>query len=345
MEAIFYINGEWERKINMERNAVIFVTGGAGYIGSHICKVLSQNGFQPVVYDNLCSGNEEAVCWGPLIKGDIRDRNALRAALEEHKPGAIMHFAALIQVGESVAHPDIYYDNNVFGSWCLLEEARRVGVENMVFSSTAAVYGMPQSSCISEVHPLRPINPYGHTKLAMENMIRDYADAYGLRYAILRYFNAAGADHDAETGTAYKVDTHIIPLLMRVASGDKPQIGIFGTDYDTKDGTAMRDYIHVMDLARAHVLSLRHIMEGKENLILNLGTDQGYSVREVVESARRVTGKTIPAEETARRPGDPDVLVASALRAREVLDWNPEDSNLDTIMETAWRWRQKQKGL
>jgi len=323
-------------------NNIVLVTGGAGYVGSHVCKLLSNKGFLPIAYDNLCSGNASHVKWGPLEEGDVRDRAKLAEVLQRYNPGAIMHFAALIQVGESVTNPAKYYDNNVFGSYCLLEEARLHGIKNMVFSSTAAVYGKPVSDSIHENHPLQPINPYGHTKLAMENMIRDYAAAHGLNYAILRYFNAAGADVDADVGTAYKIDTHIIPLLMRVASGHMDEIKVFGTDYNSPDGTAVRDYIHVQDLAEAHVLALRHIRENNTSLTLNLGTDKGHTVQDVVNMVRHVTRHPIPARKTSRRAGDPDVLVANAARARSVLNWQPSRSDLNTIIATAWKWRQKQ---
>lgn len=321
---------------------VILVTGGAGYIGSHVCKALARQGFLPVTYDNLCSGNESAVKWGPLEVGDIRDSKRLSEVIRIYKPAAIMHFAALIQVADSVTNPAEYYDNNIHGSYCLLEQARAHGVKNMVFSSTAAVYGTPESDMISEDSPLNPINPYGQTKLAMENMIRDYAQAYDFNTAILRYFNAAGADPQGELGTAYKKDTHIIPLLMRVASGDMSEIKVFGTDYNTADGTAMRDYIHVTDLADAHIKALTHIMSKSESLTLNIGTTSGQSVRNVLDAARKVTGQKIPSTNCDRRAGDPAVLVADATRANEVLAWTPQYSDIESIVKTAWQWRQKQ---
>lgn len=327
----------------MERS-VTLVTGGAGYIGSHVCKALSQRGILPVTYDNLCSGHGEAVQWGPLEIGDIRDRSRLAEVMELWRPDSIIHLAALIQVGESVADPLKYYDNNVYGSLCLLEEARAHDIQHMVFSSTAAVYGLPRTSPITEDFPLDPINPYGQTKLAMERMIRDYSTAYGLQYAILRYFNAAGADPEAEAGAAYRTDTHLIPLMMRAACGMIPDIKIFGTDYDTPDGTAVRDYIHVTDLADAHIRGLSHIKDGRGSVTLNLGTSAGFSVREVLETARRVTRRAIPATNCARRAGDPAVLVADAARARTVLGWTPRFSDLPTIVDTAWQWRQKMNG-
>jgi UDP-glucose-4-epimerase GalE len=323
-------------------NKVVLVTGGAGYIGSHVCKALALKGFLPVAYDNLCSGNASSVKWGPFEKGDIRDRERLSEVISKYRPVAIMHFAALIQVGESVSDPANFYENNVYGSMCLLEEAREAGIDFMVFSSTAAVYGIPETSFLKETSALRPINPYGQTKLAMENMIRDYSNAYGLNFAILRYFNAAGADAFGDIGPMYKKDTHLIPLLMRVASNMMDEIKVFGSDYDTPDGTAIRDYIHVTDLANAHVLALLKIMADKTCLTLNLGTNTGHSVKEVLETAREVTGKKIAASNEDRREGDPPILVANAINAQKELDWHPAHSSLDNIIETAWKWRQKQ---
>jgi UDP-arabinose 4-epimerase len=323
-------------------NNNVLVTGGAGYIGAHVCKALAKQGFTPIAVDNLCSGTASHVKWGPFEEADIRDRNRMSAILQKYTPAAIMHFAALIQVGESVTNPSKYYDNNICGSFALLEEARLNNIKNMVFSSTAAVYGIPTTADIIEDHPLKPINPYGQTKMAMENMVRDFSAAYGLRHAILRYFNAAGADTDCDIGTAYKVDTHIIPLLMRVASGHNKEITIFGTDYNTPDGTAIRDYLHVEDLAEAHILSLRHIMDGKSDLTLNLGTSHGHSVLQVLSAVREITGKNIPAVNAPRRAGDSAILVANAEQAKKILNWTPTKSDLKTIVETAWRWRQKQ---
>ncbi len=321
----------------------ILVTGGAGYIGSHVCKTLKSKGYKPITYDNLCSGNREAVKWGPFEEGDVRDKARLSEVIRRYSPAAIMHFAALIQVGDSVVNPAVFYDNNVNGSLVLLETACDYQVANMVFSSTAAVYGMPDNACILETHALRPINPYGQTKLAMESMIRDFSTAYGMKHAILRYFNAAGADPECETGTAYKKDTHIIPLLMNVAAGTLPEFKIFGADYNTPDGTAIRDYIHVSDLAEAHLLALQAIMGGKSNLTLNLGTSMGQSVLEILEKARKITDRPIPSSFAPRRLGDPDILVADATKAIELLGWTPRYSKTDDIIGTAWAWRKKQK--
>lgn len=326
-------------------NNTVLITGGAGYIGSHVCKALAAKGFNPVTYDNLCSGNKSHVLWGPLEIGDIRDQTRLSEVIRLHQPEAIMHFAALIQVGESVVNPTKYYENNVFGSFCLLNAAQKHNIRQLVFSSTAAVYGLPNSDAISEGHPLRPVNPYGHTKLAVENMIRDYAAAYNLNYAILRYFNAAGADITGEIGSFYKVDTHIIPLLMSIASGNTKEISILGTDYPSPDGTAVRDYIHVQDLAEAHILALLHIREQNSRLTLNIGTGEGHTVQDVVNMARRVTKHPIPARSSPRRSGDPHKLVADATQARNLLKWKPLYSDLHTIVSTAWQWQQKKMGL
>ncbi len=325
-----------------EHNKTILVTGGAGYIGSHVCKALSEKGYTPVTMDNLCSGNRGAVKWGPFEEGDIRDQEKLNALIRKYKPVAIMHFAALIQVGDSVTNPSEFYSNNVLGSYSLLEAARDNNIHNIVFSSTAAVYGMPDVDFLSEDCALSPINPYGQTKLAMENMIKDYAGAYGLKYAILRYFNAAGADADGEAGTAYPKDTHLIPLLMQVAGGERDNIQIFGSDYDTPDGTAIRDYIHVSDLADVHVKALEYTFTDNESVTFNLGTNNGYSVREVVEHARAATGEAVPAVEAERRAGDPAKLVADARRVQQTLNWKPQHSDIGTILATAWAWKKKQ---
>ncbi|PCI57301.1 MAG: UDP-glucose 4-epimerase GalE [Alphaproteobacteria bacterium] len=321
---------------------VILVTGGAGYIGSHVCKALKNSGFIPLTYDNLSSGNIGAVQWGAFEQGDIRDQENLSAIINKYKPIAIMHFASLIQVGDSVVNPADYYSNNVLGSYNLLEAARENSIKHIVFSSTAAVYGIPTVKLIKESSTLSPINPYGHTKLTMESMARDYAHAYGMHNAILRYFNAAGADLDADTGSAYPRDTHIIPLLMQVAAKTMPEIKIFGTDYDTEDGSAVRDYIHVKDLADAHVKSLEYILEHDQSITLNLGTNCGHSVKEVIECVRSVTKENIKSVECDRRQGDPEILVADASKARELLGWNPEYSDLETIISSAWKWKCKQ---
>lgn len=323
-------------------NETVLVTGGAGYIGSHVCKALSKKGYLPVCYDNLISGNKEAVKWGPFEEGDVRDEARVVQVIKNYNPSAIMHFAALIQVAESVSNPDLYYDCNVAGSYTLLKCAKNNDLAKLVFSSTAAVYGIPEHPLIKEDHPLRPINPYGNTKLAMENMIRDFSASYGMNYAILRYFNAAGADSDIETGTAYPKDTHILPILMNVAIEQSDSFNVFGNDYQTPDGTAIRDYVHVSDLAEAHILALESISQTKQNMTLNFGTSHGISVHELLETARKVTGQPIPAILSDRRPGDPDILVADSSQAKKLLNWSPLQSSAENIIRTAWNWRKKQ---
>ena len=316
----------------------VLVTGGAGYIGSHACKALARAGYRPVVFDNLSRGHREAVRWGPLVEGDITERGKLTAALERHRVSVVMHFAAYAYVGESVAHPALYYANNLGGSLALLDAMREVGVEKIVFSSTCATYGAPAGVPIRETMPQLPVNPYGETKLAIERALHWYSQAYGLRWVSLRYFNAAGADPDGEIGERHEPETHLVPLVLEAALGERPQIDIYGTDYPTPDGTAIRDYIHVQDLAEAHLRALEHLRAGRQSMALNLGTGRGHSVREVIRTAETVSGKSIPCRETARRYGDPPVLVADPSRAAELLGWCAQVSDLDTIVRTALAW-------
>lgn len=323
----------------------VLVTGGAGFIGSHTCKALKKNGFAPVVYDNLLTGNAGAVKWGPLEQGDIRDTTRLAEVMAKYKPVAVLHFASLIQVGESVREPASYYDTNVVGSHRLLDAARAAGVKAFVFSSTAAVYGMPQTQLIAEDHPKQPINPYGQSKLACEGMIRDFAAAYGFAYALLRYFNAAGADPEGELGPAYPVTSHLLPLILQTAIGERESVQVFGQDYPTPDGTAQRDYVHVSDLAEAHVLALQSLLAGKGNLTLNLGTNVATSVREMLSTAERVTGRKINAVMAPRRAGDPPLLAADASAARTALGWMPRHSSIETIVQTGWSWQQRLTNL
>lgn len=315
----------------------ILVTGGAGYVGSHAARLLDMAGHQIWIYDNLCAGHRSAAPAERLIVGDLADRSRLAAALKEHSIEAVMHFAAFALVGESVADPAKYYENNVIGTWSLLEAMRAAGVGKIVFSSTTATYGAPEKTPISEDEPQRPINPYGFTKLAVERMLDDYAHAYGLAYAALRYFNAAGASPHGDLGEDHTPETHLIPIVLQVALGQREKITIFGDDYPTPDGTCIRDYVHVDDLGAAHVQALERLMPGT-GLRLNLGTGQGHSVREVVEACRRVTGRPIPVEIGPRRAGDPPELVADARRARAELDWHPKYAEIDAIVSTAWRW-------
>jgi UDP-glucose 4-epimerase len=315
----------------------VLVTGGAGYIGSHAARLLSRAGHDVWIYDNLSQGHRAAALPGRLIVGELADRAAVEAALGEHQIDAVMHFAAFALVGESVADPAKYYQNNVVASLRLLEAMRAADVRQIVFSSTTATYGVPTKIPISEDEPQRPINPYGFAKLVIEQALADYAHAYGLAYAALRYFNAAGAAPDGDVGEDHTPESHLIPLVLQVALGQREQITIFGDDYPTPDGTCIRDYIHVDDLGAAHVRALEQLQPG-QGLRLNLGTGQGRSVREVIHACRQVTGHPIPTTIGPRRPGDPPELVADASRARAVLGWTPRYTELLPIVETAWRW-------
>lgn len=315
----------------------ILVTGGAGYVGSHAARSLAAAGHDVWVYDNLSLGHRQAVAPGRLIEGDLHQGAFLEEVLREKNTEAVMHFAALTQVGESVQQPALYYHNNVVGTLSLLESMRRAGVEKMIFSSTTATYGVPERIPISEEESQHPINPYGFTKLVVEHALADYAQAYGLAYATLRYFNAAGAHPDGDLGESHDPETHLIPIVLQVALGQRSEISIFGNDYPTPDGTCVRDYVHVEDLARAHLLALERLVPG-EGLKLNLGSQHGNSVLEVIEACREVTGAEIPAVEAARRPGDPPVLVADARQAASVLGWTPRYTDIRETVETAWKW-------
>jgi UDP-arabinose 4-epimerase len=321
----------------------ILVTGGAGYVGSHACKALRAAGHEPVVYDDLSRGHRWAVKWGPLEEGGIADIERVRAVLRRHKPAAVMHFAALAYAGESVTDPAAYYGNNNAGTWSLLEALRAEGVRDIVFSSTCAVYGQCDLPRIPETAPYQPVSPYGFTKLAIERMLGDYATAYGLRSISLRYFNAAGADPGGEIGEVHEPETHLLPLVLQVAAGKRSHVEIYGDDYPTPDGSCVRDYIHVADLAEAHVRAVERLIEGKEVAAqaYNLGTGEGHSVKQVVEAARRVTGRSIRVELKPRRPGDPPCAVADASLARRELGWEPKLPSLEAILETAWKWEQR----
>lgn len=322
----------------------VLVTGGAGYVGSHTCKVLAAKGIEPVTFDSLHNGHKDAVRWGPLIVGDIRDKASIRKALTEHGIEAVFHFAALAYVGESVTRPDSYYDVNVVGTAALLEAMRETGVARIVFSSSCATYGIPDKVPIDERQVQKPINPYGRTKLICEQMLSDYSGAFGLRSAILRYFNAAGCDREGQLVERHDPETHLIPRALMAAGGFGPELHILGTDYDTPDGTAIRDYIHVDDLATAHWLAFGRLAGDAPPLAANLGTGRGYSVREIVDMVQRVTGLTVPAINGARRPGDPPVLVASTGLSAEVLGFTPVHSDLETIVRTAWQGMQSIHG-
>lgn len=322
----------------------ILVTGGAGYIGSHTCKQLKAAGYTPVTFDNMVYGHEWAVKWGPLVKGDIQDRAALDAAFAKYAPAAVIHFAAYTYVGESVEDPGKYYRNNVYGTVNLLEAMRDHNCGNIIFSSTCATYGVPETMPMTEQLPQRPINPYGWTKLMIEQVLRDFEHAHGIKHMALRYFNAAGADPDGEIGEDHAPETHLIPLTVLAGLGRRGPIKIFGQDYPTPDGTAIRDYIHVTDLADAHVLGLGVLLDGGESRMINLGTGHGASVREVVDAVGRSLGSPVPAENAPRRAGDPPMLVADATRAKTELSWTPRYTNLDDIVGTACRWHKTHHG-
>lgn len=319
----------------------VLVTGGAGYIGSHACKALAAAGYTPVAYDSLVFGHRWAVQWGPLVVGDLADTALIRKTIREHNITACIHFAAFTYVGESVTDPRKYFRNNVVNTLGLLDSLVESGVGHMVFSSTCATYGDPEYMPLDEAHPQRPVNPYGESKLMVERMLHWYGRAYGLGWAALRYFNASGADPEGRIGEEHDPETHLIPLVLQAALGERSHIGIFGTDYPTADGTAVRDYIHVDDLADAHVLALRHLKRGGESQAFNLGTGTGHSVRAVIEAAERVTGRTVPVRLASRREGDPAVLVAEPARARDILGWQPRYTELDGIVETAWTWHRQ----
>lgn len=319
----------------------ILVTGGAGFVGSHVCKALSRAGFLPVVYDNLSNGRREAVRWGPLEVADVADAARLADTLARWRPVAVMHFAAFIEAGESVAAPGRFYANNTVGTLTLARAMLDAGVTTLVASSTAAVYGEPLRTPITEDHPCAPINPYGRSKWMMEQMLSDLSAAEGLRYTALRYFNAAGADPEGELGENHEPETHLIPLVLQAAHGLRPSITLFGSDYPTPDGTCIRDFVHVSDLAQAHVLALERLLAGGTSTALNLGTGRGHSVRTVIETAERVTGRTVPVMSAPRRAGDPAMLVASSEAARALLGWSPRHPELDDMVRHAAAWAKR----
>ena len=317
------------------------VCGGAGYIGSHMVRYLLRQGHEVVVYDDLSTGHRESVPAEGLVIGDIGDGTALGQLFAQHRFDAVMHFCALSLVGESVSKPYLYYTNNVARTLVLLEAMRTAGVDRLVFSSTAAVFGNPQTLLITEEHPTTPINPYGQSKLMVEKILGDAANAYGLRSVALRYFNAAGADPSGEIGEAHSPETHLIPNVLRSLLGQGPELKVFGSDYATRDGTCVRDYVHVNDLASAHLKAVEFMLDHEGAHIFNLGNGEGFSVREVIAAAERVTGQEVSYDMVARRPGDPPTLVASGQRARELLGWQPEFSRLDDILASAWDWHTK----
>ena len=318
----------------------ILVVGGAGYIGSHTCLDLSNKGFTPVVYDNLSNGHPEFVKWGALERGDIRDRARLAAVLREYRPAAVVHFAALIEVGQSVKEPAAFYENNVAGTLSLLGAMQDAGIDRLVFSSTCATYGMPEAIPMDETHVQLPINPYGRSKLIVEQMLGDLDQYSGLRSVVLRYFNAAGADPEGRIGEWHTPETHAIPLAIEAALGRRAGFKVFGSDYDTRDGTCVRDFVHVMDLADAHSRAVRYLLDGGDSVALNLGTGDGTTVSELLATIERVSGRRFPVEYVERRDGDSPALVADNAKAKTVLGWAPA-YDLAAIVETAWNWHSR----
>ena len=325
----------------MNNAPTVLIAGGAGYIGSHINKELAGRGVRTVVFDNLLYGHREFTQWGEFVLGDLGDRSQLALLFDKYRIDAVMHFSALTYVNESVTDPAKYYENNVANTLNLLRAMKEHGVPHFIFSSTCATYGDPVKIPIPEEHPLNPINPYGRSKLMVEQMLADFSSAYGLKYVSMRYFNAAGADPDGDIGEWHDPETHLIPLVLDAALGTRNGVDIYGTDYDTDDGTCVRDYIHVSDLAAAHIAALDYLRAGGDSNIFNLGNGKGFSVRNIIDTAARVSGRTIAAREVARRAGDPAVLIGDASRAARVLGWRPQYTDIGAIIETAWRWHMK----
>jgi UDP-glucose-4-epimerase GalE len=321
----------------------ILIVGGAGYIGSHTAKLCALAGLKPIVLDNLVFGHRAAVKWGPLIEGDLADRDLVARVLRDHRVKAVIHFAAYTYVGESMTDPGKYFRNNVVGTINLLDAMAAQGVRDLVFSSTCATYGEPQVVPLDEEHPQHPVSAYGESKLIVERMLPWYQTAHGLRYAVLRYFNAAGADPDGELGEDHHPESHLIPLAIQSVLGRRPPLDIYGTDYPTPDGTAVRDYIHVTDLGQAHLAALRRLDAGADKLVVNLGTGRGHSVRDVIRSVEVVSGRKLATRELGRRAGDPPILVADARKAAQVLGWRPQYADLDTIVRHAFRWHERQR--
>ncbi|WP_170596670.1 UDP-glucose 4-epimerase GalE [Ruegeria arenilitoris] len=318
----------------------ILVTGGAGYIGSHACKALAQAGYVPVTYDNLVTGWQDAVKFGPFEQGDLLDRARLEQVFAKYQPAAVMHFAALSQVGEAMSEPGRYWRNNVTGSLSLIEAAVAAGCLDFVFSSTCATYGDHDNVVLDETTPQRPLNAYGASKRAIEDILRDFEQAHGLNHVIFRYFNVAGADPDGDVGEFHRPETHLVPLLLDAIDGKRDALTVYGTDYDTPDGTCIRDYVHVCDLVDAHVLGLRWLEQGKGSRVFNLGTGTGFSVKEVIAQSHSVTNREVPFNVGPRRAGDCTKLVSGSTRAEAELGWRPKRSRLEVMIADAWRWHQ-----
>lgn len=318
----------------------ILVIGGAGYIGSHVCKILAESGFIPIVFDNFSTGHSWAIRFGPFIEGSLEDESALLEAFKRYQPKAVIHLASLINVRDSIANPALYYEKNLFGTLTLLKAMVKANIQDLVFSSTAAIYGAPQYIPIDENHPKAPLNAYGKTKWATEGMLEDFSHAHGLRFVALRYFNACGADPSGLIGEDHDPETHLIPLIIRTALNLNPLLQIYGDDYPTPDGTAIRDYIHVLDLADAHVKALYYLFDNRSSLQVNLGTGSGYSVKQIIDAVTLFSQTEIPTQILPRLAHDSPILVADPTLAKEKLQWEPRYSNLSTIISTAWNWQQ-----
>ncbi len=327
----------------MSRKLKVLVTGGAGYIGSHTVKLLVEKGFDVIVYDNLVNGHRDAVINARFFEGDILDSKRLDEIMTAKSFDAVVHFAAFIEVGESVKNPLKFYRNNVSGTLNLLNLLKKHKVKNFIFSSTAAVYGNPESVPIKEDFPLAPINPYGNTKLTVEKVLKDMSESGEINFVALRYFNASGADESGLIGESHNPETHLIPLVLKTAKGERECIKIFGTDYSTPDGTCIRDYIHVNDLANAHILALNYLLDGGKSDVFNCGYGMGYSVKEIIDTAKKITGVDFKVEEAPRREGDPPILVADNKKIKSVLNWNPEYNDIEYIIKTAWDWEKNKR--
>jgi len=320
---------------------MILITGGAGYIGSHVNKLLNKKGHKTVVFDNLSRGHRELAKWGKFFEGDLARPEDIRKCFKKYKTDAVMHFAAYAYVGESMSEPGKYYQNNVVNTLNLLDVMRGFGIKRFIFSSTCSTYGDPLRIPITEKHPQNPVNAYGRTKFIVEKMLADYDRAYGIKHVNLRYFNAAGADPEGETGEWHEPETHLIPLALDAAAGKRDHVSIFGCDYKTPDGTCVRDYIHVNDLAEAHILALKLLQKTGKSDSFNLGNGRGFSVREIIETAEKITGRKIKTVPAPRRPGDPAVLIGGSAKAKRILGWKPRLNRIETIIETAWKWHKK----
>ena len=327
------------------KNGTILVTGGSGYIGSHCVKALLDSGRRVLIVDDLSTGYQRLTVSDDFAAVNILNKDALKRVLQKHEITAVMHFAASAYVGESVQDPEKYYTNNVLGTLSLLSLMRELNINQMIFSSSCAVYGNPQRLPITEEHPLHPVNPYGFTKRAVEAMLHDFSQAYGLRYVSLRYFNAAGADPGGRLGECHNPETHLIPLVLQTASERMHEVTVFGTDYDTPDGTCIRDYVHIADIAKAHALALQYLESNEQSNVFNVGSEHGYSVKQIIDLCGQITGKKIRVAYGDRRPGDPPMLVASAEKIKKILGWVPDYPTLEAIIETAWRWEQSEAGI